>query len=59
MKSGIRDQAEGRLHAMKGKVKEVAGRLTDNPRLMADGRAETIAGKLQTKIGQIKLVMGR
>jgi len=30
MKSGTRDQAEGKWHQVKGKVKEVAGKLGDN-----------------------------
>jgi hypothetical protein len=37
MKSGMRDQAEGKWHQVKGKVKEVAGKLGDNPNLEAEG----------------------
>ena len=33
MKSSIRDQTEGTFHEVKGKLKEVAGRLSDNPKL--------------------------
>jgi uncharacterized protein YjbJ (UPF0337 family) len=56
MKSSIRDKAEGTLHEVKGKVKEVAGELSDNPKLEAEGTGEKIAGKVQKKIGQIKKV---
>lgn len=58
MKSGNRDKAEGTLHEMKGKVKEVVGKLTDNPRLETEGRAEKIAGKVQGKVGDVKKVWG-
>jgi uncharacterized protein YjbJ (UPF0337 family) len=54
--SGSRDKAEGTLHEVKGKVKEVAGELSDNPKLEAEGTGEKIAGKVQKKIGQIKKV---
>jgi len=59
MKSSARDQAEGKFHAAKGKVKEVAGKLTDNPKLKAKGIAEKIAGRVQEKIGQVKKVLGK
>ena len=40
MKSGTRDQAEGTFHQIKGKVKEVAGELSDNPKLEAEGTGD-------------------
>ena len=43
---------------MKGKVKEVAGKLSDNAELEAEGTGEKIAGKVQEKIGQVKKVLG-
>jgi uncharacterized protein YjbJ (UPF0337 family) len=59
MKSGTKDQAEGTFHEVKGKVKEIAGKLTDNPKLEAEGTGEKIAGKVQGKIGQVKKVFGK
>ena len=59
MKSSIRDKAEGTFHEVKGKVKEVSGKLNDNPELEAEGTAEKTAGKVQEKIGQIKKVLGK
>jgi len=44
---------------VKGKVKEIAGELSDNPKLEAEGIAEKIAGKVQEKIGQVKKVLGK
>jgi uncharacterized protein YjbJ (UPF0337 family) len=59
MKSSAQDQAEGKFHAAKGKVKQVAGKLTDNPKLKAEGMFEKIAGRVQEKIGQVKKVLGK
>ena len=57
MKSSTKDKAEGKFHEVKGKVKEVAGELSDNPELEAEGTGEKIAGKVQNKIGQAKKVL--
>ena len=59
MKSSTKDQAEGTYHEVKGKAKEVAGKLSDNPKLESEGTGEKIAGKVQEKIGQVKKVFGR
>jgi uncharacterized protein YjbJ (UPF0337 family) len=59
MKSSIRDKAEGTFHEVKGKAKEVAGKLSDNPKLQAEGTVEKMAGKVQEKIGQVKKVLGK
>jgi uncharacterized protein YjbJ (UPF0337 family) len=59
MKSSIRDKTEGTFHEVKGKVKEIAGKLSDNPKLEAKGKGEKIAGKVQEKIGQVKKVWGK
>jgi uncharacterized protein YjbJ (UPF0337 family) len=59
MKSSTKDQAEGLFHAAKGAVKEAAGKLTDNPKLQAEGTNEKIAGKVQEKVGQVKQVLGK
>jgi uncharacterized protein YjbJ (UPF0337 family) len=59
MKSGTQDQAEGTFHKIKGKIKEVAGELSDNPELETEGAAEKAAGKVQEKIGQVKKVLGK
>ncbi len=37
MKSSTRDKVEGTLHEVKGKVKETAGKLSDNKKLKAEG----------------------
>ena len=59
MKSSTQDKSEGNFHKIKGKLKEVAGKITDNPKLEAKGKAEKITGKIQEKIGQVKKVFGK
>ncbi len=59
MKSSTKDQALGAFHQLEGKVKEVAGKLSDNPKLQAEGTFEKIAGKVQEKIGQVKKILGK
>jgi uncharacterized protein YjbJ (UPF0337 family) len=59
MKSSTRDKTEGRFRAVKGKAKEIAGKLSDNPKLEAKGTGEKIAGNVQEKIGEIKEVLGK
>jgi uncharacterized protein YjbJ (UPF0337 family) len=59
LKSSTRDQAEGRFHQIRGKFKEIAGELTDNPKLEAAGTYEKISGIVQHRIGQVKKSLGR
>lgn len=59
MKSSMKDKVKGTFHEAKGKVKEIAGKITDNPKLEAEGTGEMIAGKVQEKIGQVKKVLGK
>jgi uncharacterized protein YjbJ (UPF0337 family) len=58
MKSGTQDQAEGKFHQMKGKIKEVVGDLSDNSKLENEGTVEKMTGKVQEKVGQVKKVLG-
>jgi uncharacterized protein YjbJ (UPF0337 family) len=41
---------------MKGKVKEKAGQVSNNPALEAEGQDEKLTGKVQKKVGQIEKV---
>jgi len=56
MKQSTKDQAAGKLHEMKGKIKEKAGQVTNNPNLADEGQGEKVAGKIQKKVGQIEKV---
>lgn len=59
MKSSIRDKAEGKFHQLKGKVKEVSGDLTDNPKMEAEGMGEKMVGQAQENMGKVKKVWGK
>lgn len=59
MNSGTKDQAEGLFHQIKGGARELAGKISDNPKLKANGAAERISGKVQEKLGQVKKVLGK
>jgi len=59
MKSSRQDQSEGKFHNVKGKLKGIAGIITDDAELEIKGKAEAIAGKVQEKIGQVKKVFGK
>jgi len=59
MKSSTKDKVKGNFHEAKGKVKEMAGKITGNPKLEAEGTGEKIAGKVQEKLGEVKKVMGK
>lgn len=59
MKSSTQDNAEGKMHEAKGKIKEVAGNITGNRDLEAEGKAENLGGKVQGKVGDVKKVLGK
>jgi uncharacterized protein YjbJ (UPF0337 family) len=56
MKESTKDEIQGTLHEAKGKIKEKAGQMTNNPNLEAEGTDEKVSGKIQDKVGQIKKV---
>lgn len=58
MKAGIKDEIKGNAHEVKGAVKETAGKVTNNPKLEAEGQHERVAGKVQKKIGQRQTLFG-
>jgi uncharacterized protein YjbJ (UPF0337 family) len=49
-----KDRVEGSLHQAKGKVKEVAGKITGDAKLEGEGKAEKTAGKVQNAVGGVK-----
>jgi uncharacterized protein YjbJ (UPF0337 family) len=56
MKDSMKDQLEGKVHEVKGAVKEKVGQATNDPDLMDEGTGEKIAGKVQKKVGDIEKV---
>ena len=59
MKTSSQDKIEGTAKDLKGKVKEGAGKLTQNEKLQSEGRADQIEGKVQKKVGDVKKVFDR
>jgi uncharacterized protein YjbJ (UPF0337 family) len=57
MKSSIENQIAGKVHEVKGTIKEKLGQATNNPDLETEGIGEKIAGKVQNKIGQVQRVI--
>jgi uncharacterized protein YjbJ (UPF0337 family) len=58
MKPSTEDKTSGKLHEVKGAIKQKAGEVTSNPNLAADGRAEKNAGKVQNVVGKIEKAIG-
>jgi uncharacterized protein YjbJ (UPF0337 family) len=59
MKDSTKNQAEGKFEHLKGKIKEVAGVVSGNDKLEAEGKGQQAAGKVQEKIGQVEKVVGK
>lgn len=59
MKASTEDNLEGKMHQVKGKMKDAVGKIVGNRGLEAEGKAEKLAGIIQEKIGQIKKVAGK
>ena len=59
MKSSTRNKAEGKMHRVKGKIKEVIGKAVNNPDMEAEGSKEIIDGAMQEKIGDVKRSVGK
>ena len=59
MNQSTKDEAKGKFHDVKGKVKEKVGRATNNPDLEVEGEVEEFAGRIQKKIGQVEKVFAK
>jgi uncharacterized protein YjbJ (UPF0337 family) len=57
MKPGTQNEVAGKIHELKGKIKEKIARLTNNSELEDEGTGEKIAGEIQKKIGQVEKVI--
>jgi uncharacterized protein YjbJ (UPF0337 family) len=49
-----KDRIEGSLEQAKGKVKEIAGKVTGDSKTEAEGKADQVKGKVQNTVGGIK-----
>jgi uncharacterized protein YjbJ (UPF0337 family) len=48
MKPSTEDKTAGKLHEVKGTIKQTVGKLTNDPNLEADGRVESMPAKFRT-----------
>lgn len=58
LKPSAEDRASGKLHEVKGDIKEEIGKATNDPDLEVSGKAEKGAGKVQTLIGRVEKAVG-
>jgi len=49
-----KDRVEGAVEQAKGKIKEVAGKITGDTKTEAEGKADQLKGKIQNAVGGIK-----
>lgn len=49
-----RDRIEGAGKQAKGAIKEVAGKVTGDEKLKAEGKADKAEGKIQNAVGGVK-----
>ena len=58
MKPSTEDKTTGKLHEVKGAIKQKVGEFTENPDLETDGRTEKNAGKVQHFVGKVEKAVG-
>ena len=56
MSQSANDQIKGTFHEVKGKIKETAGQVANNPDLESEGQVESLGGKIQKKVGQVEKI---
>ena len=49
-----KDRIQGSAEQAKGKIKEVAGKVTGDAKLQSEGQADQVKGKVQNVIGGLK-----
>ena len=52
-----KDRIEGSAEQAKGKVKEVAGKVTGDAKLEGEGKADQVKGKVQNAVGGVKDIL--
>jgi uncharacterized protein YjbJ (UPF0337 family) len=58
MRPSTEDQVKGKLHEVKGTIKEAVGEATTDPKLEISGIVEKHAGKVQQIIGRAEKAVG-
>jgi uncharacterized protein YjbJ (UPF0337 family) len=58
MKPSTEDKAAGKLHEVKGAIRQTIGGVIKDPNLEDDGRAEKNVGKVQNVVGKLEKAVG-
>jgi len=58
MKPSTNDKTAGKVHEVKGAIKQKVGQIAGNPSLESNGRAEKNAGKVQNFVGKVEKAVG-
>jgi uncharacterized protein YjbJ (UPF0337 family) len=56
--TGTHDEVEGKVHELKGKIKQKIGGATNNPDLQDEGTNERINGTVEKTVGKVKKAFG-
>jgi uncharacterized protein YjbJ (UPF0337 family) len=54
VKPSTENEITGKVHEVKGTIKEKVGQLTNNPDLEGEGIVENITGRVQKNIGRVE-----
>jgi uncharacterized protein YjbJ (UPF0337 family) len=49
-----KDQVEGRINVVEGKIKEIAGKVTGDEKLAVKGKIQGVVGEAQAKFGDVR-----
>jgi len=53
-----KNERDGKVDVVKGKAKQVAGKVTNNPDLVEEGQVDEISGKTQATVGKATRKVG-
>ena len=56
MKTSTQNEIAGKAHEVKGKIREKAAELANDPDLEGKGISERVAGNVQKKLGQLQRI---
>jgi uncharacterized protein YjbJ (UPF0337 family) len=59
MKPGIKNEIAGKVHEVKGQIREKVGQMKNVADLEGKGTAEKIGGKVQNKVGHAERTLGK
>jgi uncharacterized protein YjbJ (UPF0337 family) len=57
--SSTHDRVEGKVHEVKGAIKQKVAEIKNDPNLHDEGTAERASGTVERKVGEVKKVFGK